>query len=85
MPLLSFTLRVRKRPAASPTFFGAAYYHEYMPYDRLDKDIQMTKQAGLSVVRMGESAWSLWEPQDGVFEYAQMDLVVDAMGKPEST
>ena len=25
--------------------FGAAYYDEYMPYDRLDKDIEMMKKA----------------------------------------
>jgi beta-galactosidase len=61
--------------------YGAAYYHEYMPYERLDKDVQLMTQAGLSVVRMGESTWSLWEPSDGVFEYAWMDRVVDAMGK----
>jgi beta-galactosidase len=30
---------------------------------------------------MGESTWSLWEPEDGQFEYAWMDRVVDAMGK----
>ncbi len=39
------------------------------------------KQAGLNVVRMGESTWSLWEPEDGHFEYAWMDRVVDAMSK----
>jgi beta-galactosidase len=61
--------------------YGAAYYHEYMPYERLDKDVQLMTQAGLSVVRMGESTWSLWKPSDGVFEYAWMDRVVDAMGK----
>jgi beta-galactosidase len=61
--------------------YGAAYYHEYMPYDRLDKDVALMKSAGLNVVRMGESTWSLWEPEDGHFEYAWMDRVVDAMGK----
>jgi beta-galactosidase len=61
--------------------YGAAYYQEYMPYDRLDKDIALMKEAGLNVVRMGESTWSLWEPEDGHFEYAWMDRVVDAMGK----
>ncbi len=61
--------------------YGAAYYHEYMPYERLDKDVALMKEAGLSVVRMGESTWSLWEPQDGKFEYAWMDRVVDAMQK----
>ena len=65
--------------------YGAAYYNEYMPADlqpgRLEKDVALMKGAGISVVRMGESTWSLWEPSDGVFEYAWMDRVVDAMGK----
>ena len=26
--------------------FGVAYYDEYMPYDRLDKDIEMMKKPG---------------------------------------
>lgn len=67
---------------ASPTvLYGAAYYHEYEPYERLDQDVKLMKDADLNVVRMGESTWSLWEPQDGKFEYAWMDRVVDAMGK----
>ena len=65
--------------------YGAAYYNEYMPADlqpgRLDKDIALMKAADITVVRMGESTWSLWEPEDGKFEYAWMDRVVDAMGK----
>jgi beta-galactosidase len=65
--------------------YGAAYYNEYMPSDlqpgRLEKDVALMKDAGISVVRMGESTWSLWEPEDGHFEYAWMDRVVDAMGK----
>jgi len=58
-----------------------AYYHEYMPYERLDKDVALMKAAGFNVVRLGESTWSLWEPEDGRFDYAWMDRVVDAMGK----
>jgi beta-galactosidase len=68
--------------------YGAAYYNEYMPQDtttaqaaRLDKDVALMKAAGLNVVRMGESTWSLWEPEDGQFDYAWMDRIVDAMGK----
>lgn len=72
-------------PAAVPEFptilYGAAYYHEYMPYERLEKDVAMMKAAGFNVVRLGESTWSLWEPEDGRFEYAWMDRVIDAMGK----
>ena len=28
--------------------YGAAYYDEYMPYDRLDKDVAMMKKAGIN-------------------------------------
>lgn len=64
--------------------YGTAYYNEYMPGDqgaRLQTDVAMIKAAGLNVVRMGESTWSLWEPEDGQFDYAWMDRIVDAMGK----
>jgi beta-galactosidase len=69
--------------------YGAAYYNEYMPPEsepalrpaRLEKDVALMKEAGINVVRMGESTWSLWEPEDGHFEYAWMDHVVDAMAK----
>lgn len=71
--------------ASQPTIlYGVAYYNEYMPADlqpaRLEKDIDLMKSAGINVVRMGESTWSLWEPSDGHFEYIWMDRVVDAMG-----
>ena len=46
--------------------YGVAYYDEYMPYERLDKDIQMMKEAGINVVRIAESTWSTVEPEDGV-------------------
>jgi beta-galactosidase len=61
--------------------YGVAYYPEYMPYERLDKDVQLMQQAGISVVRVGESSWGLWEPEDGRFEYAWMDRVIDRMQK----
>jgi beta-galactosidase len=42
--------------------FGAAYYHEYEPYDRLDVDLDLMQEAHFSVIRVGESVWSTWEP-----------------------
>jgi beta-galactosidase len=58
--------------------YGAAYYHEYMPYDRLDEDVRLMKEAGVSVVRVGESTWSLFEPSEGDFQFAWMDRIIDA-------
>jgi len=61
--------------------YGAAFYEEYMPEDRLDKDVQLMQEAGISVVRVGESTWSLWEPQDGQFEFAWMDRIVERLAR----
>lgn len=59
--------------------YGVAYYDEYMPYDRLDQDIQMMKEAGINLVRIAESTWSTHEPQNGVFNFTSVDRVLDAM------
>lgn len=48
--------------------YGVAYYDEYMPYDRLDQDIQMMKDAGINFVRIAESTWSTVEPHDNQFQ-----------------
>lgn len=42
--------------------FGAAYYDEYMSYERLEQDVKMMKKAGINVVRIAESTWSTCEP-----------------------
>jgi beta-galactosidase len=89
---LSFLLLVLATPmlpAQSPhafapdrmdtVLYGVAYYPEYMPYERLDTDVALMKQAGINVVRVGESSWGLWEPEDGRFEFAWMDRVVERM------
>ena len=55
--------------------YGVAYYDEYMPYDRLEKDVEMMKKAGINLVRIAESTWSTLEPQDGVFDFYHIDRV----------
>ena len=59
--------------------YGVAYYPEYMPYDRLDKDVELMQKAGLTVVRVGESTWSSWEPRDGDYQFAWMQRVLDRL------
>ena len=59
--------------------YGVAYYDEYMPYDRLDKDVEMMKKAGINTVRIAESTWSTCEPQEGVFDFSHVERVMDAM------
>src|SRR5512133_993490 len=67
-------------PAQMDTvLYGVAYYPEYMPADRLERDVELMQKAGMTVVRVGESTWSTWEPRDGHFEFAWMQRVLDLM------
>lgn len=62
----------------SELLFGAAYYPEYMPYERTDKDMEMMQRAGMNVIRIAESTWSTLEPSDGVFDFSYIDRTLDA-------
>ena len=69
-------------PAVQQTIlYGAAYYEEYSPYDRLDEDVRMMKATGITVVRIAESTWGTLEPQEGVFNFSHVDRVLNAMDK----
>jgi beta-galactosidase len=61
--------------------FGAAYYWEYQPVERLELDLDLMAQAGFTVIRVGESVWSTWEPEAGVFELDWLEPVLDAAYK----
>ena len=74
--------QTRFAPDRMDTFlYGAAFYEEYMPEDRLEKDVELMEQAGINVVRVGESTWSLWEPEDGRFEFAWMDRIIERLAR----
>ncbi|MFI7062798.1 beta-galactosidase [Kribbella sp. NPDC050124] len=57
--------------------FGAAYYHEYQPHDRLEQDLDLMAAARFSVIRVGESVWSTWEPENGRFDVDWLQPVLD--------
>ena len=85
--LLVFSLFIANHSSAqSPKLpqtilFGAAYYEEYSPTERLDEDVRMMKDTGITVVRIAESTWGTLEPQKGVFNFSHVDRVLDAMDK----
>ncbi|HWI00183.1 MAG TPA: beta-galactosidase, partial [Propionibacteriaceae bacterium] len=57
--------------------FGAAYYHEYQPSPRLETDLDLMVDAGFTVIRVGESVWTTWEPEDGKFDLEWLAPVLD--------
>ena len=68
---------------ASGVDFGAAYYFEYLPAHlrtptQLAHDLDLMRAAGFTVIRVGESVWSTWEPREGVFDLDWLEPVLDA-------
>lgn len=61
---------------------GAAYYNEYLPDpERLETDLRLMTDAGITCIRVGESVWSTWEPRDGEFDVEWMTPILDAAAR----
>lgn len=63
--------------------FGAAFYDEYRVGGSLDRDLDLMAEAGFSVIRVGESVWSKWEPEPGRFELDWLQPILDGAGARE--
>ena len=58
--------------------FGAAYYLEYQPSpEHLERDLDLMAEAHFTVIRVGESVWSTWEPRNSVFDLDWLAPVLD--------
>jgi len=55
---------------------GVDYYPEHWEKTEWEKDIALMKETGVSVVRIGEFAWSVLEPSDGNFDFSLFDEII---------
>jgi beta-galactosidase len=63
-------------------YVGTNYHpHDDKNPEKIKKDIQLMKAAGLNVVRMGHLAWDSYEPSEGKFDFAWFDSVMDMMNE----
>lgn len=60
-------------------YYGVAYYREYLPTERLGEDIKLMLAAEINYVRIAESTWSTYEPQEGHFDFSSVLTVLDKM------
>ena len=60
---------------------GTAYYPEAWSEERIRIDANLMKEAGISLVRIGEFAWSHMEPREGVFTLEWLHFAVKTLGK----
>ncbi|HWI59324.1 MAG TPA: beta-galactosidase, partial [Bacillota bacterium] len=72
-------------------YFGVDYYPEQWVYPyggtrenpegAWEYDIELMRQAGINVVRIGEFTWGLCEPEEGKYDFAWLKRVMDLLGK----
>lgn len=60
--------------------FGVCYYPEHWEEGLVEDDIKRIKDTGMNVVRMGEFAWSKYEPEEGVFDFSFLKKAVEMCG-----
>ena len=70
-----------KQKLLSAPMLGAAYYPEAWDESEQEKDIARMVEAGITVVRIGEFAWSKMEPKEGQYDFSWMHRVMDKLAQ----
>ncbi|RBP51620.1 beta-galactosidase [Arenicella xantha] len=60
---------------------GTCYYPEHWPASQWDEDARQMAELGLKVIRIGEFAWSRYEPEPGRFTWAWLDQAIETLAK----
>ena len=60
-------------------YLGSAWYPEHWPASRWPEDIRLMREAGMTVCRIGEFAWSTMEPYEGVYKFDWLDEAVELL------
>ncbi|HET9571044.1 MAG TPA: beta-galactosidase [Bacteroidales bacterium] len=67
---------------AQELYVGTNYHpHDDKELEKIERDIELMKSAGLKVVRMGHLAWDSYEPSEGQFDFEWFDRVMDKMNQ----
>ncbi|MCW1920298.1 beta-galactosidase [Rhodobacter sp. KR11] len=65
------------RPLSLDRFLlGAPHYPEHVDESYWVRDAERMAKAGVNTVRMGEFAWHLWEPREGLFDFDLFDRAI---------
>jgi beta-galactosidase len=64
-----------------PMRLGVCYYPEHWPEEWWADDTRRMAEMGLSLVRIGEFAWSRIEPEPGQFDWGWLDRAVETLAR----
>lgn len=62
-------------------YYGVQYYPEHWPEARWSLDAAMMARAGVNTVRMGEFAWSAYQPAEGRLDFGWMDRALEVLAR----
>jgi beta-galactosidase len=60
---------------------GVCYYPEHWPASKHADDFARMRENGFDLVRLGEGAWSYFEPEEGKFRFDLFDRAIDLCRK----
>jgi beta-galactosidase len=60
---------------------GVCYYPEHWPENWWEQDARRMREMGITFVRIGEFAWSRYEPQRGQFDWGWLDRAMEVLAK----
>lgn len=60
---------------------GVCYYPEHWPESWWEQDARRMREIGIEFVRIGEFAWSRYEPERGKFDWGWLDRAMDVLRK----
>lgn len=68
-------------PPAQMITVGVYYYPEAWPPEQWERDISNIKRFGFEFIHVGEFAWAFMEPEEGKYDFAWLDRIVDLAAK----
>ncbi len=60
-------------------YMGVDYYPEHWSIEMIDEDISRMVEMGVNIVRIGEFAWHLMEPEAGSYDFSFFDRVIEKL------
>jgi beta-galactosidase len=68
-------------PGKGQLFVGTCYQPVDRSTEQIRKDIALMKEAGFTMVRMGDLSWDAFEPSEGHFEFTWFDNILQQMNQ----
>jgi beta-galactosidase len=68
-------------PGKGQLFVGTCYQPVDRSAEQIRQDIALMKQAGFTLVRMGDLSWDAFEPAEDHFEFARFDQILEQMNQ----